>query len=288
MKQKSPKSTLLSDNTQGLITTKQKKPRPVAYEAPHCDYITMNISFPSTPHFPHINVSFPPPSLNIWDKPFPSPPPLFFPGYEPGNERDRRIQFRNGYLRFLVRYVLPHDHESAIWARTVGGYDIIYYLFSLGNLRANRSRLIPVTVYHIAPGHCIQRTMWRWPQTSVYRSCNYIYIKTRYIYIYIYILSYLYRCAFINNIEQYKYLYDMLCNYKISPTFGLKGMYLIHSYPPHHFKGLCRRPSKVNCRQRPPHLVGRDSFCSKKDWIYDKSSIYFDSLRSFFTDWSPW
>ena len=33
MKQKKPKSTLLADNTQGLITTKQTKPRPVAFEA---------------------------------------------------------------------------------------------------------------------------------------------------------------------------------------------------------------------------------------------------------------
>ena len=35
LKQKKPKSTLLADNTQGLITTKQTKPRPVASAAPH-------------------------------------------------------------------------------------------------------------------------------------------------------------------------------------------------------------------------------------------------------------
>ena len=35
MKQKSPKSTLLGDNTQRSITTKQTKPRPVASVAPH-------------------------------------------------------------------------------------------------------------------------------------------------------------------------------------------------------------------------------------------------------------
>ena len=34
MKQKKPKSTLLADNTQGLITTKQTTPRPVASAAP--------------------------------------------------------------------------------------------------------------------------------------------------------------------------------------------------------------------------------------------------------------
>ena len=33
--QKNPKSTLLADNTQGLITTKQTKPRPVASAPPH-------------------------------------------------------------------------------------------------------------------------------------------------------------------------------------------------------------------------------------------------------------
>ena len=32
---KKPKSTLLADNTQGLITTKQTKPRPVASATPH-------------------------------------------------------------------------------------------------------------------------------------------------------------------------------------------------------------------------------------------------------------
>ena len=35
MKQKEPKSTLLADNTQGLRTIKQTKPRPVASEAPY-------------------------------------------------------------------------------------------------------------------------------------------------------------------------------------------------------------------------------------------------------------
>ena len=35
MKQKKPKSTLMADNTRGLITTKQTKPRPVAFAAPH-------------------------------------------------------------------------------------------------------------------------------------------------------------------------------------------------------------------------------------------------------------
>ena len=34
-KKKSPKSTLLADNTRGLVTTKQAKPRPVASAAPH-------------------------------------------------------------------------------------------------------------------------------------------------------------------------------------------------------------------------------------------------------------
>ena len=35
MKQQSPKSTLLADNTRNLITTKQTKLRPVASAAPH-------------------------------------------------------------------------------------------------------------------------------------------------------------------------------------------------------------------------------------------------------------
>ena len=35
MKQQSPKSTLLADNTQGLITTKQTKPLPVVSATPH-------------------------------------------------------------------------------------------------------------------------------------------------------------------------------------------------------------------------------------------------------------
>ena len=35
MKQKSPKSTLMADNAQGLITTKQTQSRPVASAAPH-------------------------------------------------------------------------------------------------------------------------------------------------------------------------------------------------------------------------------------------------------------
>ena len=52
--EKKPKSALLADNTQGLITTKQTKPKPVASAAPHLikAYVYPLNYIPNTQHTP--------------------------------------------------------------------------------------------------------------------------------------------------------------------------------------------------------------------------------------------
>ena len=63
MQQKSPKSTLLADNTRELITTKQRKPWPVALAAPHP--ITWGGGGKRQPDQPVDTSS--PPIWKIWD-----------------------------------------------------------------------------------------------------------------------------------------------------------------------------------------------------------------------------